>query len=196
MPGSALTAAVRLAAGPSSEGLGPATVGAELRWQFVLGENLSSTLIAYWGQGYGGWSHVDLLLPPPPGVPWDLSECLGARSDRVGGAPPGVQIRPPTYTPWKRRAVLRLPCTAGQASAAYAFGRLQIGMGYDKGDILGFIFGMSLMQPGHWICSALQLALAEAAGVIPHLHVTPQQCPPNMLFSILNAVGAEVVNEV
>jgi hypothetical protein len=157
----------------------------ELRWQFVLGHGLSSQAIAWWGQAYGGWSHVDLLLPD--------GTCLGARSDAVGGKPPGVQIRPHAYEAWKRRTVLSLPCTAEQAAAGETFARDQVGMGYDKDDILGLILGIPLMQAGHWICSALQLAVAEAAPVIPPMHVTPQQCPPNMFFSIINAVGGQIL---
>lgn len=153
----------------------------QLRWQFVLGNGLSSRLIAWYGQGYGGWSHVDLLLPD--------GTCLGARSDAVGGKPPGVQIRPHAYESWKRRTVLTLPCSAEQEAAAIAFARAEVNAPYDEADILGFILGRELETKGAWICSAYQLAVAEAGPVIPHMHVTPQQCPPNMFFSIINAVG-------
>lgn len=159
-------------------------MSAALRWQFVLGEDLSSQLISWYGQGYGGWSHVDLILPD--------GHLLGARSDRVGGAPPGVQIRTPDYAKWKRRTVLTLPCSPVQASTAVNFAVSQVGTQYDGMDILGFILGRELATKGRWICSALQLVVAETAAVIPHLHVTPQQCPPNMFFSIINAVGATV----
>jgi hypothetical protein len=154
---------------------------AQLRWQFVLGADWSSRLIAWWGQGYGGWSHVDLLLP--------TGELLGARSDLVGGKPAGVQIRPAQYAAWKRRSVLTLPCSAAQADAAEDFARTQVGCQYDKRDILGFILGRELQTKGEWICSALQLDVVETAGIIQKLHVTPQQCPPNMFYSIINAVG-------
>jgi hypothetical protein len=156
-----------------------------IRWQFVLGTEISSALISWWGQGYGGWSHVDLLLPD--------GTCLGARSDAIGGKPPGVQIRPAGYARWKRRTVLGLPCSPTEELIAIDYARSQIGCQYDKRDILGFILGRQLQTKGEWICSALQLAVAEAAGVIPHMHVTPQQCPPNMFFSIINAVGGTVL---
>lgn len=153
----------------------------ELRWQFVLGQGVSSALISWWGQGYGGWSHVDLLLPD--------GTCLGARSDVVGGKPAGVQVRPPAYETWKRRTVLTLPCSVEQEAAGIAFAMSQVGCPYDKADIWGFVLGREQHTAGTWICSALQLGVARAAPVIPPLHITPQQCPPNMFFSIINAVG-------
>ena|ERR1700749_1188894 len=153
-----------------------------IRFQFVLGADWSSRLIAWYGQGYGGYSHVDALLPD--------GSLLGARSDAIGGKPPGVQIRPQNYAKWKARTVLELPTTEQQAIDWELYLRSQVGDPYDKADILGFIFGKPLASPGHWICSALQLSAVEAIGRIPKLGVTPQQCPPNMLAVILSAAGA------
>lgn len=158
---------------------------AYLEWQFVLGQGISSRLIAWFGQGYGGWSHVDFLMPD--------GSCLGARSDVVtaeGKAyPAGVEIRPAGYETWKRRSVMRLACTERQASHARSFLRKQIGCGYDKADIWGFILGREMKTEGEWVCSAVQLEMMETVGLIPRMHVTPQQCPPNMLFSVINAIG-------
>ena len=161
-----------------------------LRWQFVLGADLSSEFIAWYGQGYGGFSHVDAILPD--------GTLLGARSDTITlkdgtRIDPGVQVRPPLYAKWKRREVLQLPSTDEQARRWEAFLRSQVGMGYDKADIIGFIVGKPLMQPGHWICSALQLDALEVAQVLPRVALTPQQCPPNMLSAMLQALGAAVV---
>ena len=153
-----------------------------IRFQFVLGSGLSSRLISWYGQGYGGYSHVDALLPD--------GTLLGARSDSVGGKPPGVQIRPPGYEKWKARTVLELPTTSQQAVDWETYLRSQIGKGYDQADILGFILGKPFASPGHWICSALQLSGLEAIHRIPVLGVTPQQCPPNMLAVILSTAGA------
>jgi hypothetical protein len=159
---------------------------AELRWQFVLGSDVSSQIIAWWGQGYGGYSHVDFLLPG--------GGSLGARSDEIDGIPPGVQLRPDGYEKWKARKVLALPCTDAESQAAVAFECNQIGDPYDKRDILGLLIGRPISSgSGYWICSALQLAMLESIGMLPKLPVAPQQCPPNMLAVILEAIGAKEV---
>lgn len=153
-----------------------------IRFQFVLGADWSSRLIAWYGQGYGGYSHVDALLPD--------GSLLGARSDEIGGQPAGVRLRPPNYAKWKARTILELPATVLQAQQWEAYLRTQVGCPYDRADILGFVLGKPIMSEGHWICSALQLNSLEVIGRIPHLGVTPQQCPPNMLAVILSTAGA------
>jgi hypothetical protein len=152
-----------------------------MRLQFVLGSDVSSRLISWWGQGYGGFSHVDAVLSD--------GTLLGARSDKVGGQPPGVQIRPPNYEQWKRRCVLQFDTTAQKEADWEDYLRSQIDRPYDGADILGLIIGKPLMSAGHWICSALQLEAQRRIDVIPDLGVTDQQCPPNMLYVACRAVG-------
>jgi hypothetical protein len=154
-----------------------------LRWQFVLGADWESRLIAWWGQGYGGYSHVDFLLPG--------GGCLGARSDRVGGLPRGVQLRPDNYEVWSKRTVLSLPCTQEESEEAVRFLVDQINDPYDKRDIWGLFIGRPISSgSGWWVCSALQLALARHLNKLPKLSITPQQCSPNMLMVALEAIGA------
>jgi len=155
---------------------------AALNYQFVLGSDYSSRLIAWWGQGYFGWSHVDALMPD--------GSCLGARSDVINGIPAGVQIRPPGYEKWKRRCLVRMPCTAGEAAEWEVYLRSQVGDPYDKSDILGLIIGKPMSSAGHWICSALQTNALERIGRLPHLCITPQQVSPNTLLAVLSALGA------
>lgn len=156
-----------------------------VRLQFVLGAGLSSRLIAWWGQGYGGFSHVDAVM----GDGW----LLGARFDKVGGKPAGVQVRPPLYENWKYRRTLDMPCTALQQLKWTDYLHSQIGCQYDSADIWGFVIGREMKETGHWICSALQLSALQIAGILPHTEITPQQCPPNMLKAMLEAAGASVL---
>ena len=126
--------------------------------------------------------HVDAVLPS--------GELLGARSDKVGGQPPGVQIRPPQYESWKRRCLVGLDVTPIQADIWETFLRKQVGFPYDSADILGLIIGHPLMSAGHWICSALQTDALHLIKVFPDMPETPQQVPPNMLlFGALTAGG-------
>jgi hypothetical protein len=53
-----------------------------IRLQFVLGTGLSSQAIAWFSAGH--FSHVDAVLPD--------NRLLGARSDVVGGKPPGYRF--------------------------------------------------------------------------------------------------------
>lgn len=149
--------------------------------QFVLGASWSSRFIAWYGQGYGGYSHVDAVL--------EDGTLIGARSDAVGGEPPGVQRRPANYERWKRRTLMSFPHTDGAYTSWSSWLMQNIGKPYDKGDIVGFILGVSLMQEGHWICSALQTAALEQVFLLPESPVPPQQITPNSLFLMCIAAG-------
>jgi len=152
--------------------------------QFVLGADWSSKLISWYGQGYGGYSHVDAVLSD--------STLLGARSDKVGGQPPGVQIRPPNYEKWSRRCIVTLAGTQALQPQWETFLRSQVGLPYDKADIIGLIIGRPLMSQGHWICSALQTAALHLVTLFPDMPETPQQVPPNMLLFGVLAIGGKV----
>lgn len=152
--------------------------------QFVLGKGWSSRAIAWWGQSYGGFSHVDAVLAD--------GTLLGARSDAVGGQAPGVRIRPPDYEKWARRAVVTIPSTDAQAANWEGYLRTQVGDPYDKADILGLILGIPLMSAGHWICSALQFSALRVIGKAPPVPQIPQQIPPNMLYFGALLIGGSV----
>jgi len=145
-----------------------------IQLQFVKGSGVGSRLIAWWAMGYAGFSHVDAVLPD--------GSLLGARSDAIGGKPPGVQIRPAGYEAWSRRCVVTISSDQQQAARWETFLRSQIDSGYDKADILGLILGIPLASPGHWICSALQFRALQVIGKVPDMAITPQQVPPNMLY--------------
>lgn len=69
---------------------------------------------------------------------------LGARSDRIGGAPAGVQIRPDDYIKPLRSLTLSLQTTPEQERDHYAFLYSQINKKYDKWAIFGFITGRDM----------------------------------------------------
>lgn len=167
-------------------------MSAQIRWQFVLGQGWSSRLIAWWGSGYRGYSHVDAILPD--------GSCLGARSDVITpkgqvAIPAGVEIRPPAYEKWKRRTVVTLSVTDIEAKAWEDCLKGERGKPYDSSDILGLIIGRPLSSDGHWICSALQTYALEQIGRLPKLSVIPQQVSPNTLLTVLSALGATMVQD-
>lgn len=161
-----------------------------IKLQFVCGSGLSSRLIAWYGNGYGGFSHVDAVLPD--------GSLIGARSDYItpigsqDTIDPGVQVRPAAYETWVRRTVVEISCTKGVAAEWEKFLRSQINHQYDKDSIIGFITGHKDHQAGHWICSALQTDALEKIGKLPSLPVPPAQVTPNSLLLMVSAIGGQV----
>lgn len=165
----------------------------EIRVQFVLGSGLSSRAIAWWGQGYNGWSHVDAVLSD--------GSLAGARSDIIkplGGGPAipaGCQIRPANYEKWARVMVMARQVDLGTRSMWDEFFRTRAGkIQYDKGDILGFILGEDKATAGRWICSAWNADAAETLDLIPSICLPLTQITPNTLSAIYSATGWLIVS--
>lgn len=161
-------------------------MNAAVRLQFVLGTGWSSRLIAWYGQGSNGYSHVDAVLPD--------GTLLGARYDAVGGKPPGVWIRKPGYERWLRRTVVELPTTELKAITWERLLRRREGAQYDPEAILGFLLGYNAHQQGHWICSALQVEGLRQVHLL-HAGATPaHQITPNTLFELVTTgLGGQVL---
>lgn len=156
-----------------------------IRLQFVLGSGVSSRLIAWYGNGYGGYSHVDGILKD--------DRLLGARSDVVGGQPAGVHIRPPGYEKWAKRTIVTLDSTDQEYDDWEASLRAKISTAYDKSSIVGFITGKQEHTAGHWICSALQVNAQQHIKRLPFpLPVPAHQITPNSLLLIDAAIGGKV----
>jgi hypothetical protein len=158
--------------------------------QVVAGTGLLSDAIAWWGNGYHGFSHVDAVMKD--------GSLIGARDDWITplGVPnarpilPGIQRRPPFYEKWKRRATLTFLCTSKIAQEWAAWQEQGIGLPYDEDAILGMVFGRRWHAEGHWICSARQIDGLQTFGFIHRLRTPSQQITPDTVFNIGCAVGA------
>lgn len=119
-----------------------------IRFQFVDGGDDPASL-AIKARQHGGWTtHVDCMLSD--------GLLLGARSDSVGGKPPGVQIRPPGYIAVQRAEIVTLACDDDQAARWNAFLLAQLGKPYDLVDLLAdFVGGRNWRNPNAWWCSEL-----------------------------------------
>lgn len=161
----------------------------EIAIDFILGPDWSSRLIAWYGQGYGGYSHVASVLKD--------GRYLDARSDVLGGVPAGVHIRQPYYEDWvkKRRATLQV--TPEEYAIWEANLRAKITDDYGKGDIMDFILGRSGHAAGQWICSALAINAVQHIKKVPYpLPVPAHEISPNTALLILATAGFAIGPEV
>jgi hypothetical protein len=162
-----------------------------IKLQYVLGNGLSSKAIAWFGGGK--FSHVDIVLPG--GFGYIEGSLLGARSDKIRGIAPGVQVRPAFYEKkWARRLVLEIPCTPEQFKVFHRYALDQRMKPYDKVAILGFLFGRNWRDDDSWFCDEMVLVCGEKASVIPELEIIPaNQIPPGGSLLVYQAVGGKVV---
>jgi hypothetical protein len=157
-----------------------------LRYQFVKQADLASDLIAIVGAGL--FSHVDIVL--------DDNTLLGARSDSVGGKPPGVQIRPADYNAkvWTHQVQIWVPCTALQKGVAIQFAEAQIGKAYDKWAIAGFVVDRDWRNDLEWFCSELGARYGEVGGVFGELLTPDNKVAPNTLSAVCSAaIGRQII---
>jgi hypothetical protein len=150
-----------------------------IRLQFVCEKAISSQVIAWFSAGH--FSHVDAVL--------DGGMLLGARSDSIGGRPPGVQIRPPEYIKFSLRVVMAIPASDAQSEAFYAFLQRQVGKPYDSEAIWAFFFNRDWRETDSWICSELQAAGLEHAAITPRLYLAANKITPVSLALAASAVG-------
>ena len=157
-----------------------------IKLQFVMGAGFSSRAIAWFSAGE--FSHVDIVMPD--------QTLLGARSDKVGGKPAGVQVRPAGYEKWSRRTTITLPCSTTAAREFYDFAHKQVGKPYDSVAILGFAAGRNWREPDSWFCAELAAAALEAAHLVaPLLLATSKITPVSLALVLSGQHGREVVNE-
>lgn len=104
---------------------------------------------------YGFWaSHTEALMPD--------GTLLGAHYDG------GVQARPRDYDKGKytKDIIVTIPTPQEMADKFHAFLRSQIGKPYDVEAIVAFVAQRDWRKSDSWICSELQAAALEAAGVL------------------------------
>jgi hypothetical protein len=155
-------------------------VPSQVKLQFVQSDDLTGRLIEWFGGG-PRYSHVDIVTP--------TGMLLGARSDAVGGQPPGVRVRPVNYlSPNDRTLCISIPATSQQAAAFYDFLNAQIGKPYDKLAIFAFIIGRDWRDTDAWICSELAAAALQAGGITQPLAVAANKITPGALIIALSAL--------
>lgn len=153
-----------------------------VKLQFVCENALSSHIIAWFSQGH--FSHVDAILPDSGGM------LLGARSDAVGGQPPGVRIRTPDYVKFERKVIMTIPATAIQEKAFYDFLHRQVGKPYDTEALWAFVVNRDWREHDSWICSEVQSAAGEISLIFPKpLYLAANKITPVGCALAFSAVG-------
>ena len=155
-----------------------------VRLRFVRGTGWSSKAIEWFSAG--PFSHVDAV---------GTDGLYGARSDAIGGKPPGVQWRPFDYEKVDGSLTIELQATFQQETAFWLFLRSQEGKPYDAVGIWGFATGRDWREPGEWFCSELQAAALEEAKLLNPLYAPASKVTPSALCVILSAVGGRVVEK-
>ena len=148
--------------------------------QFLRGTDFGAKAIEWFGHG-ADYSHVDTVMPD--------GRLYGARSDKVGGAPPGVQYRKSNYYYAKKELSMRitLDTTPEQDKAYYDFLLKQFNKPYDKMGILSFILGRNWDDLDSWFCSELVTAGLVNCGYFTYpLAVTSNKVAPADLILMLS----------
>lgn len=151
-----------------------------IRLQFVCGTALSSEAIAWFSAGH--FSHVDAVM--------EDGALLGARSNKIGEVPAGVQVRSCNYAAFNTRVVFNIPAMPLQKRRFDTYLKYQIGKPYDHQAIWAFMFGRDWREQDSWICSELQAAALEHAGVLPPLYLAANKITPVALALAISAIGA------
>jgi uncharacterized protein YycO len=131
--------------------------------------------------GAGHFSHCDIVLPD--------GTLLGARSDTIGGKPPGVQIRPDDYEVWSFRVRFTTVCTDKQAADFYDFASAQVGKPYDKLAIFAFVINRNWRDEDAWFCDELDIRCYEVSGLLPIVYTPANKITPVSAATLVSAVA-------
>ena len=146
--------------------------------RFVADESWGSQLIGWFGAGH--LSHVDVILPD--------GTAFGARSDHVGGQPPGVWPREPNYQKFSRRVTVTIPTAVGQEAQFYSFLQQQRGKPYDHLAILAFFMNRNWRETDSWICSELVAAALEKCKIVEKFYLDANKISPVPLALAVSAI--------
>ena len=155
---------------------------ATIALQFCHGPGIVSEAIGWFTQaGPDGPTHVDAVMP---------EGLLGAHLHALGGATPGVAVRPFGYARAQSRFRIEFQVD-GKAKARWEeWLRSQCGKPYDSAAIAGLALGRQWRSAEAWFCSELQLVALELLRLWPG-HVVAPACrvSPEMLFVLCSAFG-------
>lgn len=155
-------------------------MAASIELQLSSMDDLGSEVIRAFD--HSAYSHVDAVLPD--------GNLLGARSDKCGAVPAGVQIRPNGYATFLTIKRIILPTMPECAKAFYDFLREQIGKGYDQSAILGFMLNRDWREEDSWFCSELIASALEKAEYFSFQLAAPSnKITPSDLLLALSATA-------
>jgi hypothetical protein len=157
------------------------------RVMLVADTGVSSRLIEWFGGG--GWSHFANVLAD--------GTIIDARSDRVAGAPPGVQRRPARYLDSERKWVLLQLGAEHQYEPWVNALVSQLGKPYDQIGIWDFatgsVYDRNWRDQSAWFCSELGVWAQEQAQMCPRLPGPVFRITPGAALLLDIGLGATVL---
>jgi hypothetical protein len=160
-----------------------------LRIDLLMGPDLTSKPIAWFGNGPDGYSHCASVLAD--------GRYLDARSDTLGGVPPGIHIRDPATEAWVRKRRCTLSVDQATYDAWEANLRAKISDKYAKGDIIGFLVDRMLHRVGTYDCSALVVDALQHVKRVPFpLWLPAHRITPNVALTIVQMAGFTIGPEI
>lgn len=158
-----------------------------VRVRYVLGTDLASRAIARFSGGH--LSHAEAMR--------DDGQVWGARDDRVGGKPPGVQLRPNDYASFAYQIIYTIPTTELEEQSFWAWWESQEGKPYDSRAILGFAFDKSWHDSGAWICSAAVTNALQSIDLIAwDLYLPPNKITPVVSATLVSGIKYTTYKEI
>lgn len=199
-------------------GMKSSTIMPEVALQFVAERDIGSAVIEWFSAGHV--SHAESIIDAAAldimrrrlgvreGSPWTIVRSgktlgwpqagwfYGARSDRVGGMPPGVWPRPPNYAVFSRRVVMTIPATDEQVERYWQWAADQLGKPYDWLAIIAFLPGRNWRSEGRWYCSEEVTRDLEVATIFQRASMPPNKVTPNALALAVSVRPGVTVQEM
>jgi hypothetical protein len=151
----------------------------ELAVDLLLGAGLLSRGIAWWGNGYGGFSHAASVI--------NAETYIDSHVNTIAGVPPGVQRRAISSEKCIKRERLSKEVSRAIFDDWIKALESNLKAPYGTRDIFAFITGQQEHTQGQWICSADVLRALRIVGEVPPLSIPDHQITPNSLGLILEA---------
>jgi hypothetical protein len=141
---------------------------------------------------HGEFTHVDAVVPKGgiANIEWPEGSLVGARSDKIGGKPAGLQCRPFGYEPVKKAVIFHLAVNNLQEQGFWSFLYSQETHKYDKPSILANVFNANWHAAGHYVCSAAICDALQSADWFKPCYSSWWEIRPVALADMVSANGA------
>jgi hypothetical protein len=141
---------------------------------------------------HGEFTHVDAVVPKGgiPNIEWPAGSLVGARSDRIGGKPSGLQCRPFGYERVHKAVRFHSPASELQVQGFWSFLYSQEEHKYDKPSILANVFNANWHAAGEYVCSAAICDALQSIDWLKPCYSPWWEIRPQELANMVSSRGA------